>query len=55
MNREPIQNPDFQHFQVNRESTIHLNGWILLLKELIHESRTELKSLIQWSTIRKNY
>ena len=31
-NRESIQNPDFQHFQMNRESMIHQNERILLLK-----------------------
>ena len=41
-NRESIQN---LNFQVNREPTIRQNGRNLLLKELIHESRIELKSL----------
>ena len=36
MNRESIQNPNFQ---VNREPTIRQNWRTLLLKELIHESR----------------
>ena len=40
MNRESIQNPNFQ---VNQESMIRKNGQILLLKESIHESRIELK------------
>ena len=41
MNRESINIPNFQ---VNRESTIRQNWRILLLKELIHESRIGLKS-----------
>ena len=40
-NRESIQNPNFQHFQMNRESMIYQNERILLLKELIHESRID--------------
>ena len=41
LNRESIQNPNFQ---VNHESTIRQNERILLLKESIHESRTDSKS-----------
>ena len=41
LNRESIQNPNFQ---VNRESTIRQNERILLLKESIHELRTDSKS-----------
>ena len=41
LNRESIQNPNFQ---VNRESMIRQNERILLLKESIHESRTDSKS-----------
>ena len=43
MNRESIQNPNFQ---VNHESTIRQNWRNLLLKESIHESRIGLKSLL---------
>ena len=41
--RESIQNPNFQ---VNRESTIRQNWRTLLLKEMIHELRIGLKSLL---------
>ena len=41
MDRESILNPDFQ---VNSESTIRQNEWILSLKEYIPESRTDSKS-----------
>ena len=43
-NRKSIQNPDFRDVQVNRESTIRQNEIILLIKELIHESRIDTKS-----------